>query len=555
MSRAVIQPFEEYQRSRIIFVQTVAALAGGKDNRNVELLKRLDAIRLLGPLLTDPVISIKQYAALAIGTLAGADEEIATQVVKDDNGHILKLILKSLETSNRFYKKTACRLLGKLSKWKSLASEVVKETPNEENVLKFLVGCLEDCDGEVKQFAANALQKICMNGPDLASAVVQNGAVEPLSLCLQEPDIKLKRQAVLTISSIVKHSRDLATTVSDKNDTLSIILHYLQTKDTMLRRQVLLCLSYIAQNSPDKAIQIISTLNNQILEENIGGIEKMGGVYAALGQTPVETKAADPICQQNALTLLYNIAIHGQSPATQVSAKIKCETLIKFLEQNKGTTRNAGLQLLATLVKNSKEQAQQIIRLQGHKVIALCLCESKPSTIFHACEAIEHMASIQEQDIVNKLVENLEIGVGENVRYYNIPYILLELTLNKNAERKLSEQAKSALMNIIHNNTNLDALKQLLDRPNYEGVDDVKYGEILGEIVRKIHDLLSEFKNYKKKLIEDKTLKKLIKLKSTYRNLEEDLKSFSEHYSPEIMNYYSDEYEQKIKEQVLASLS
>ena len=38
MSRAVIQPFEEYQRARIIFVQTVAALAGGKDNKNVELL-------------------------------------------------------------------------------------------------------------------------------------------------------------------------------------------------------------------------------------------------------------------------------------------------------------------------------------------------------------------------------------------------------------------------------------------------------------------------------------------------------------------------------------
>ena len=96
MSRAVIQPFEEYQRARVIFVQTVAALAGGKDNRNVELLKRLDAIRLLGPLLTDPVISIKQYAALAIGTLAGADEEIASQVVNDDNGHILNLILNKL---------------------------------------------------------------------------------------------------------------------------------------------------------------------------------------------------------------------------------------------------------------------------------------------------------------------------------------------------------------------------------------------------------------------------------------------------------------------------
>ena len=33
--------------------------------------------------------------------LAGADEEIATQVVKDDGGQILKLILKSLETSKQ----------------------------------------------------------------------------------------------------------------------------------------------------------------------------------------------------------------------------------------------------------------------------------------------------------------------------------------------------------------------------------------------------------------------------------------------------------------------
>ncbi|MCQ2817520.1 MAG: HEAT repeat domain-containing protein [archaeon] len=551
MSRAVIQPFEEYQRSRIIFVQTVAALAGGKDNRNVELLKRLDAIRLLGPLLSDPVISIKQYAALAIGTLAGADEEIATQVVKDDGGQILKLILKSLETSNRFYKKTACRLLGKLSQWKSLAAEVVKETPGEVGVLNFLVSCLEDCNTEVKQFAANALQKICMNGADLARSVIDAQAIEPLSLCLQEPDIHLKRQAVLTLSSIVKHSREHTNIVCDKNETLNIILHYVQTKDTMLRRQVLLCLSYIAQNSGEKAIVIIGTLNNQILEENIGGSEKVSAFNMMQGNADI--KGADPVCQQNALTLLYNIAKHGPSQTTQVSAKIKCETLIKFLETNKGIARNAGLQVLSTLVQHSKEQCQQIIRLNGHKVIALCLCESKPSTIRYACEAIGFMAGKAEPDITNNLVENLAIGVDENVRYYNIPYILLELTLNKNAEQPLLDASYKALENIITNNTNLDALKLLLDRPNFDAVDDSKYEKILCLVVRRINELLGEFKGYKKKLIEDMTLKKLIKMKSRYK-IEDELKAFAEHYSPEIMNYYSDEYEEKIKEQVRQSL-
>ena len=410
MSRAVIQPFEEYQRSRIIFVQTVAALAGGKDNRNVELLKRLDAIRLLGPLLTDPVISIKQYAALAIGTLAGADEEIASQVVNDDNGQILNLILKSLETSNRFYKKTACRLLGKLSKWKALAGKVVSG-----GVITFLVSCLEDCDGEVKQFAANALQKICMNGEDLAREVINAGAIEPLSLCLQEPDIKLKRQAVLTMSNIAKHSESHTRKLCDEKDTLGVILHYLQTKDTMLRRQVLLCLSYIAQNSSDKAAQIINSLNNQLLEENIAGSSKTN-MYNIRTNDPIQTKSADPICQQNCLSLLYNIAKHGAGHTSQVSAKIKCETLIKFLEQNFGSARNAGLQVIATLAQFSKEQAEQIKRLSGHKVLALCLYEQRPETISYACNAISFMASYPNPDITNGSVEGLAIGVNDNIK-------------------------------------------------------------------------------------------------------------------------------------------
>ena len=551
MSRAVIQPFEEYQRARIIFVQTVAALAGGKDNKNVELLKRLDAIRLLGPLLTDPVISIKQYAALAIGTLAGADEEIANQVVNDDGGHILSLILKSLETSNRFYKKTACRLLGKLSKWKNLAAKVVSG-----GVIKFLVSCLEDCDGEVKLFATSALQKICMNGEDLAREVINEGAIEPLSLCLQEPDIKLKRQAVLTMSNIAKHSETHTRRLCDEKDTLGVILHYLQTKDTMLRRQVLLCLSYISQNSSDKAAQIINSLNNQLLEENIGGITKTN-IYNIRSpeddMTPV--KKADPICQQNCLSLLYNIAKHGAGHTNQVCAKIKPETLIKFLETNQGSSRNVGLQVISTLSQFSKEQAEQFKRLGGHKVLALCLYEEKPETISYACNAISYMASYPNPDITNGLVEDLAIGINDNVKYYNIPYRLLELCLNKNLPPYLINNAREALENIIQNNTNLNALIPLLDRPNYGGVDDVQFEKILSLIVKRIHALLGEFKAYRRNLIENKTLKKLIKLKSKYKTLEDDLKSFTDYYSQEIMNFYSDEYEQKIREQVIASLS
>ena len=74
------------------------------------------------------------------------------------------------------------------------------------------------------------------NGEDLSREVINTGAIEPLSLCLKEPDIKLKRQAVLNISYIAKHSESHTRKLCEKKETLGVILH-LQTKDTMLRRR------------------------------------------------------------------------------------------------------------------------------------------------------------------------------------------------------------------------------------------------------------------------------------------------------------------------------
>jgi len=146
-----------------------------------------------------------------------------------------------------------------------------------------------------------------MNGEDLAREVINAGAIEPLSLCLQEPDIKLKRQAVLTMSNIAKHSDSHTRRLCEEKETLGVILHYLQTKDTMLRRQVLLCLSYIAQNSSDKAAQIINSLNNQLLEENIAGATKANiySIRSATDTSPV--RRADPICQK--IAYLYYITL------------------------------------------------------------------------------------------------------------------------------------------------------------------------------------------------------------------------------------------------------
>ena len=65
MSRAVIQPFEEYKRSRKTFVQKIASIASRL--QNIESLHSAGVMALLRPLFLGSTPSIQQSAALAIG--------------------------------------------------------------------------------------------------------------------------------------------------------------------------------------------------------------------------------------------------------------------------------------------------------------------------------------------------------------------------------------------------------------------------------------------------------------------------------------------------------
>ena len=95
MSKAVLQPFEQYQKSRVTFVQTVAELATRP--QNIEALQSAGVMSLLRPLLLDNVPSISQSAALALGRLANMNEELAESVV---NNEILPQLVMSLNEQN-----------------------------------------------------------------------------------------------------------------------------------------------------------------------------------------------------------------------------------------------------------------------------------------------------------------------------------------------------------------------------------------------------------------------------------------------------------------------
>ena len=100
MSRAVLQPFEEYQKARITFVQKIAELASRP--QNIESLHSAGVMALLRPLLLDSVPSIQQSAALAIGRLANYSEELAESVVQIFQKSRMLCIQISCKTFSRF---------------------------------------------------------------------------------------------------------------------------------------------------------------------------------------------------------------------------------------------------------------------------------------------------------------------------------------------------------------------------------------------------------------------------------------------------------------------
>ena len=111
--------FENYQKARTVFVQTVAELASRP--QNVDALQTAGVMALLRPLLLDTVPTIQHTAALALGRLANVNDELATAVVKSD---ILPQLVFSLAEQNRFYKKAAAFVLRTVAKHDPVLAKV-----------------------------------------------------------------------------------------------------------------------------------------------------------------------------------------------------------------------------------------------------------------------------------------------------------------------------------------------------------------------------------------------------------------------------------------------
>lgn len=407
MSRAVLQVFEEYQKARVTFVQTVADLATRP--QNIDALQNAGVMALLRPLLLDNVASIQQSAALALGRLANYSDELAESVVTHE---ILPQLVYSLAQQNRFYKKAAAFVLRAVSKHSPQLAQAVVDS----GALEALVNCLEEFDPSVKEAAAWALGYIARHTKELAQTVVDAGAVPLLVLCFQEPELTLKRISASALSDICKHSPELAQTVVDAG-AVSLLAKDISHNDAPLKRQVCSCLAQIAKHSVDLAEDI------------------------------------DEFVRKNAATCIREIARHTPDLAKLIVNAGGVAAMVDYITEARGNNRLPGIMTLGYIAAFSETLALAVVVSKGIPPLKDALI-NEPEDHLKAASAWslgqigrhspDHARALAEADVLRRL---------------------LAVYLHQDSSEDLRTKAKRALKSVIQKCTHLPALEPLLEAP------------------------------------------------------------------------------------------
>ncbi|XP_068438040.1 sperm-associated antigen 6 [Clinocottus analis] len=498
--RQIIQVFEDYQKSRMQFVQTVADLAARP--QNVDILQNAGVMCMLRPLMLDVAPSIQHTAALALGRLADHSDHLARAVVEED---ILPHLVHSLATKNRFYKRAAAFVLRMVSKHSPELSQAVVGCGGVDA----LVSCLDEFDPGVKEAAVWALGCIARHNASLGQSVVDAGAVPLLVLCLLEPEMTLKRLAASTLSDIAMHTPELAQIVVD-NGAIAHLAQMIHNPDTKLKRQVFSALSQISKHSESLAEMVIEA-------------EVFPAALACLTDP-------DEYVKKNVVTLMREVVKHTPELSEMI---VKCGgigVVIDYLGNCNGNMRLPGIMMLGYVAAHSENLAMVVILSKGVPQLALCLSE-EPQPHIKAATAWsigqighhtpEHAKAVATSELLPKL---------------------MELYLDTSSSEDLQAKSKKALKSILQKCTYLPSLEPLLyDVPS----------KMLTHVVCQFSKVLPHDSKARRLFVTSGGLKKLQEIEAVPGSaLQEHINTINSCFPEEIVSYYSPNYSEVLLERL-----
>ncbi|GCB73722.1 hypothetical protein scyTo_0002803, partial [Scyliorhinus torazame] len=194
----------------------------------------------------------------------------------------------------------------------------------DAGAVPLLVLCIQEPEVPLKRIAASALSDIAKQSPELAQTVVDAGSVAHLAQMILNPDAKLKRQVFSALGQIAKHSVDLAEMVVEA-EIFPAVLTCLKDPDEFVKKNVATLIREIAKHTPEGVPQLAICLSEEP-EDHI----KAASAWA-LGQigrhTPEHARA---VAVANVLPKLLALYMQtGSSEDLQVKAKKAMKNILQ----------------------------------------------------------------------------------------------------------------------------------------------------------------------------------------------------------------------------------
>jgi len=350
--------------------------------------------------------------------------------------------------------------------------------------------CIQEPELSLKRVTCSVLCEISKHSAELAQAVVDSGAVTHLAPLVQHPDDAIKRKTCGALAQIAKHSVDLAENVVEA-EVLGHFFVLLKSHDMLVRKNAATAIREIAKHTPELARIVVNGGGHAAI---IDYIDPMPPRAINSSDTMSGGEDATPMMSDGSARVPGHIRLPGIMTLGYIAAF--SETLALAILTNNGIPP-----LKDALVNDSEDHiraaaAWSLGQLGRHSP--------------------DHAKAIAQADVLGKL-----IGVYAD----------------EHSSEDLKSKCKNALKSILQKCTALNALESLL----YNTPE-----KILQYIVQQFAKVLPNDAKFRKSFVMSGGLQRVQQLaaedKEGGAKFASAVTAITSCYPPEIVQYYSPNY-------------
>ena len=327
-------------------------------------------------------------------------------------------------------------------------------------------------------------------------------------MCLQEPELVLKRVASQALCHICKHTEQLAQPVAENG--LDYICSYINYTDTAIKRNVINLLTNICKHSNELATLVISKMSHP---------QKLLNCL----------KDEDEIVRLNSAMCISEIVNKSPELAKEICSAGAPQVLTQYISNSKGDARLYGILTMAYIASYSEDSAMLMINADALNVLNEAMDNDIEQVKCGCCFAMNHIGR-HSKNHANAVAH---IGVLNKMVFY---------LMDPNSSDDLKEKSKKALLQLVSHVSELSLLEPLLH---------VATNDILIPVFERFAKYLKNNQIELSNFARNGGLKKILGMRN---RLQEPLRNYAEticsYYPKEIVNYYDPEYAQSLIDRI-----